>query len=82
MVLQKLLQFGLVYYNTVVRLVGDVIVGGDNAAAKWDPPASRDGNQMAELSFSLRPHTYYHQIIMTLDHNITCSTSSCIALGL
>ena len=56
MVLQKLLQFGLVYYNTVVRLVGDVIVGGDNAAAKWDPPASRDGNQMAKLSFLETAH--------------------------
>ena len=29
-------------------------------------------------SLSWRPHTY-HQMIMTADHNITCSTSSCIS---
>ena len=34
----------------------DVIVGDDNAAAKWDPPASRDGHQMAKFSFSETAH--------------------------
>ena len=31
-------------------------MGDDNAAAKWDPPASRDGHQMAKFSFSETAH--------------------------
>ena len=30
-------------------------------------------------SFSWRPHTYHHMIMTPDDHNITCSTSSCIS---
>ena len=31
-------------------------MGDDNAAAKWDPPASRDGHQMAKFSFLETAH--------------------------
>ena len=53
----------MVWFSTIWWLVGDIIVGDDNAAAKWDPPASRDGHQMAKLSFLETAH------ILSPDYN-------------